>query len=79
MISVPVMSAGHQVRRELDALEIQMQHLRDRRDQQRLGQTGHAGDDRIAAGQQRHHDLFDDFLLTDDDLSNLGSISLSSV
>ena len=60
----------HQVRRELNAFEIQMQHLGDGRDQQRLRQTRDAGDDGVAAGQHRDHHLIDDFLLSDDDLAN---------
>src|SRR2546426_5476832 len=35
----------HQVRSELDALEIQVQDLGDRGDQQRFCQAGNAGDD----------------------------------
>ena len=61
----------HQVRRELNALEIEVQHLGDGRDQQRLGQTGHASDDRMPAGQHRDHHLIDDLVLADDDLTNL--------
>ena len=61
----------HQVGRELDALEIEVQDLRDGRDQQCLGQAGNAGDDRVTAGQHRNHDLIDDIFLADDDLANL--------
>ena len=60
----------HQVRRELDTFEVQMQDLGDGRDQQCLGQTGHAGDDGVAAGQHRNHHLIDDLFLSDDDFPN---------
>ena len=62
----------HQVRRELDPLERQIEDLRDGLDQQRLGQSGHAGDQAMAAGEQRHQHLVDDFVLADDDLADLG-------
>ena len=41
----------HQVRSELDALEIQVQDLGDRGDQQRFCQAGNAGDDGVTSGQ----------------------------
>ena len=62
----------HQVGRELDALEFQAQNLRQRADQQRLGGSGQAGDQAVAADEQRDHHLLDHFLLADDHLANLG-------
>ena len=41
----------HQVRRELDALERQIQRLRQRPDQQRLGQPRHTGEQRVFAAK----------------------------
>ena len=63
--------AGHQVGRELDALERQVQRLGQRADQQRLGQPRHAFQQRVAAGEHRHQHLLDHFALTDDDLRQL--------
>ncbi len=62
----------HQVGRELDALELEMENLRDGFHEQRLGQAGRAGDQAMAAGEQRDQDLLDDFLLADDDLGQFG-------
>jgi hypothetical protein len=61
----------HQVGRELDALEAQVENLRQRFDQQRLGQAGHAGDQAMAAAEQRHQYFVDDLVLADDDLAKL--------
>jgi hypothetical protein len=46
---------GHQVRRELDALELQIEQLRQRFDQQRLGQARRAGEQAMAA-RDEHRD-----------------------
>jgi hypothetical protein len=62
---------GHQVRRELDALEFEAQRLRDGADHQRLRGAGQAGDQAVAADEERGEDLVDDLLLADDDLANL--------
>ena len=61
----------HQVRRELDALEGQVEDLGQRLDQQRLGQTRHAGDQAVPAGEERHQHLVDHLVLPDDDLAQL--------
>ena len=61
----------HQVRRELDALERQVQDLGERRDQERLGEAGHADDQAVAAGEQRDEELLDDLVLADDHLADL--------
>ena len=63
----------HQVGRELDALEAQVEDLRQRLDQQRLGQPGHAGEQAVAAGEERDQDLIDDLVLADDDLAQLAA------
>ena len=69
----------HQVGRELDPLERQVEDLRDRLDQQRLGQAGHAGDQAVAAGEERHQHLVDDLVLADDDLADLGEDPLAAL
>ena len=61
----------HQIRRELDPLEVEMQDVRERLDQQRLRQARHAGDETVPAGEQRNQHLLEDFVLTDDDLAEL--------
>ena len=61
----------HQVGRELDALERQVEDLRDGLDQQRLGESGHAGDQAVPAGEERDEHLIDDLVLPDDDLADL--------
>ena len=63
---------GHEVGRELDALEFEVENLRDGFDEQRLGQAGRAGDQAMPAGKQRDEDLLDHFLLADDDLGEFG-------
>ena len=62
----------HQVGRELDALEAEIQDLGERLDQQRLRQSRHAGDQAVAAREQRDQDLIDDLVLADDHLAQLG-------
>ena len=50
----------HQVGRELDAVELQLQHLRERRDEQRLRQARHADDQAVAADEERQQHQVDD-------------------
>ena len=64
--------ARHQVRRELDARELEIEHLRDRVDEQRLRQSRHADDQTVAAGEQRQQHELDHVLLADDELVQLG-------
>ena len=61
----------HQVGRELDAVELQVDALGERLDQQRLGEPGHAAQQAVAAGEERDQDLADDALLADDRLGQL--------
>ena len=61
----------HQIGRELDALEVEIEDVGERLDQQRLRQAGHAGDQAVAAREQRDEHFFDDFVLADDDLAQL--------
>ena len=63
---------GHQVGRELDALEAQVEHARKRADEQRLGQARHADQQHVAAAEDGDQHLFDHLLLADDDARDLG-------
>ena len=69
---------GHEVGRELDPLERQVENLRDRLDEQCLGESGHAGDQAMPAGEERDEDLIDDRILPDDDLADLGQDALAA-
>ena len=68
----------HQVGRELDAVELQVEHLRQRRDEQRLRQPGHADDQAVAADEQRQQHELDDVALADDALLQLGDDLLAA-
>jgi hypothetical protein len=61
----------HEVRRELDARVVEVEHARDGVHEQRLGEAGHADDQAVAAGEQRHEHLLDDVVLADDELPEL--------
>jgi hypothetical protein len=61
----------HQVGRELDPLKADVENLCDRRNHQRLRQTGNADEQHVAARKDRCHDLLDHFRLTDDHLTQL--------
>ena len=71
MMSVPVMSRRHEVRRELDARELEVEDARYRVHEQRLGEARHADDQGVAAGEQRDEHLLDDVVLADDELPEL--------
>ncbi len=71
MMSVPVMSEGIRSGRELDAPELEAERLRDGAHHQRLGGAGHAGDQAVAADEERDQDLVEHLLLADDDLAHL--------
>ena len=64
--------ARHQVGRELDAAELQVQDLGDGLDDQGLGQTRHAGQDAVAAHEEGHQHLVQHLSLADDLLGELG-------
>ncbi len=68
----------HQVRRELDTRELQVEHAGHRVNEQRLGQTRGADDQAVATDKQRHQHLRDDLVLTDDDLLQLGDDLLAA-
>ena len=61
----------HQVGRELDAVELQVEHLAERAHQQRLAQAGHAFEQGVAADEQAGQDAVDDVGVADDDLADL--------
>ena len=56
----------HQVGRELNAVERQVQHVGERRDQQRLRQARHADEQAVPAREERDQQLLDDLALADD-------------
>jgi hypothetical protein len=58
----------HQVRRELNALELQMEYLGDGFDEQRFRQARRSGDQTMSSREEGNQDLFDDVLLPDDHL-----------
>jgi hypothetical protein len=67
----------HQIRRELDALEREIEDLRNGLDQQGLGQARDAGDQAVPAGEERHQHFVDDGVLPDDDLADLRENALA--
>ena len=58
----------HQVGRELDARELQLEHPRQGVNEQRLRQARHTDDQAVAADEERQQHFVDRRLLTDDDL-----------
>ena len=63
---------GHQVGRELDPAELAAEHAAERADEERLAQAGHAFDQHVAAGKQRHERAEHQLVLADVDLADLG-------
>ena len=61
----------HQVGRELNALEGQAQRLRNGADHQRLRRARQAGDQAMAADEERNENLVEHFFLADDHLADL--------
>ena len=49
----------------------EVERLGERRDQQRLGEAGHADEQAVTAREQRDQQLLDDLLLADDPLLDL--------
>ncbi len=62
---------GHEVRGELDAVELELHDPGQGGDEQRLGQAGHAHQEAVAAAEEGDQDLFDHLLLADDHLVDL--------
>ncbi len=62
----------HQVGRELDSRELEVDYARQGRDEQRLRETRDADDQAITAHEERQQHLVDDVVLSDDQLFQLG-------
>src|SRR5262249_18917094 len=58
--------ARHEIRRELNAAEIEVHRLGDGAHHERLREPGYADEQRVASRDERHQDLVDDTLLPDD-------------
>ena len=63
----------HQVRRELDPRERQIQALRQRPDEEGLAEARHALEQHVAAGKQADQHVRDDLVVPHDDLADLGA------
>jgi hypothetical protein len=72
------MSDGMMSGGELDPLEIEIEDVGERLDEQRFREARHAGDQAVAAGEQRDEHLIDDLVLADDDLAQLRENTLAS-
>ena len=64
---------GHEIGGELDAVELAPEHPRERAHEQRFGDTGHALDERVVAGEDGDERLIDHVLLADDDFAHFGA------
>ena len=60
----------HQIRGALDALVVEAEDRAQCLDQPRLGEAGHADQQRVAAGQERDQGLLDHLALTENDLAD---------
>ena len=58
--------ARHEVRRELDAAELEVHRLGERAHHERFRKPRHADEQRVSAGDERHQDLVEHALLPDD-------------
>ena len=63
----------HQVGRELDAAEVEVEDLAHRLDEFGLAEAGHAFEQNVAAAEHRGQRAFDDALLADDQLADFGA------
>jgi hypothetical protein len=63
---------GQQVGRELDAGELEVEHLAQRLHRERLREAGQTLDEQVTAAEQRHHHALEQRALADDDLAHLG-------
>ena len=71
--------AGHQVRRELNAVEAQAQGLGDGVDKQGLGQAGHPDQQAVSTAEDGDEHLLYHLFLTHDDLADFrGQFSVLS-
>ena len=67
--------AWHEIRRELNASEVEVHGLGHRADHHRLGEPRHADEQRMAARDHRHEDFIEHVALPDDALRHLGAQS----
>ena len=65
--------ARHQVRRELDAGEGELEALREGLDEKRLAEAGDAFQQHVTAREETDQHLADDVVVADDDLADLGA------
>ena len=72
MMSVPVMSDGIRSGVNWMRVNLRSRTLRERVDEQRLREAGHADEEAVAAGEERDEHLLDDVVLPDDELAQLG-------
>ena len=63
---------GHEVGRELDAIERHVEYLAERADEERLAEAGHAFEQHMSAAEQSDEGVFDDGGVADDDFADLG-------
>ena len=61
----------HEVRRELNAAELEVHRVGERLDEQRLREAGHAAQQTVAAGEETGQNLAAHLLLADDDATDL--------
>ena len=72
----------HQIGRELNAAERNVEHVAKSAHQQRLAQTGNAFEQNVAACKKGHQRAIDDFVMADDDFADFaaqGGIGLAEV
>ncbi len=62
---------GHQVRRELDPPEVQVEGERQRADRERLGNSGDTFEERVPTGEEAYQHLAKHFFLAEDDSAKL--------
>ena len=71
-MSVPVISEGIRSGVNWMRLNVRCKIARNRADQKRLGEPGHADEQTMAATKEADEQLLDDLLLADDDFADLG-------
>jgi len=69
---------GHEIGRELDAIKAEIEDISYSFHQQRLCQTGCAGDEAMPARDEGDEHLIHDLMLADDDLTDLGEEPLAN-
>ncbi len=61
---------GHEVGRELDAVEGHVERLAERADEERLAEAGHAFEQHVPAAKQRDQGVLNDGRVADDDFAD---------